>query len=121
MKPSWFEDDAFWELTYPFLFPEDPLAAAETEVGGLRKLVGAPFERVLDLCCGPGRHSVYLARQGAKVTGVDRSSFLLGKARALAEAEGVKVEWVQEDMRTFARPQAFDLVFNLCTSFGYFE
>jgi SAM-dependent methyltransferase len=121
MKPSWFEDDAFWELTYPFLFPEDPLAAAETEVGGLQKLVGAPFNRVLDLCCGPGRHSVYLARQGAKVTGVDRSSFLLGKARALAKAEGVKVEWVQEDMRTFVRPEAFDLVINLCTSFGYFE
>jgi SAM-dependent methyltransferase len=121
MKPSWFEDDAFWELTYPFLFPEDPLAAAETEVGGLQKLVEAPFNRVLDLCCGPGRHSVYLAQRGAKVTGVDRSSFLLAKARALAEAEGQSIEWVQDDMRTFVRPEAFDLVINLCSSFGYFK
>jgi len=124
MKPSgaaWFEDDAFWELTFPFLFGEDPLGAAEPDVTGLLKLIGGPRDRVLDLCCGPGRHSVHLARQGAKVTGVDRSSFLLGKARAQAAAEGLSIEWLQDDMRTFVRPEAFDLVINLCTSFGYFE
>jgi len=37
------------------------------------------------------------------------------------EAEGLKVEFVQSDMRTFCRPDAFDAVVNLFTSFGYFE
>ena len=123
MNPSkpWFEDDAFWEFTYPFLWGEEILAEAESQVAGLLKLIGGPRDRVLDLCCGQGRHSIQLARQGAKVTGVDRSSFLLGKARAQAEAEGLSIEWLQDDMRTFVHPKAFDLVINLCTSFGYFQ
>ncbi|MGA8659534.1 MAG: class I SAM-dependent methyltransferase [Chthoniobacterales bacterium] len=65
------------------------------------------------------RHAIPLAKQGALVTGVDRSSFLLEKARARAGSE--KIEWIQEDMRTFVRPGQFDLVINLWTSFGYFE
>ena len=118
---AWFEDNAFWEFTFPFLWGEEVLAEAESQVAGLLKLIGGPRHRVLDLCCGVGRHAIHLARQGAKVTGVDRSSFLLGKARAQTEAEGLNIEWVEDDMRTFVRPEAFDLVVNLSTSFGYFE
>jgi SAM-dependent methyltransferase len=76
--------------------------------------------RVLDLGCGPGRHSIPLAKQGAQVTGVDRSPFLLEKARSRAELEKLNIEWVQADMRSFVRPGGFELVLNLFTSFGYF-
>ena len=55
------------------------------------------------------------------MTGVDLSSFLLRKARERARAEGVHVEWVREDMHRFVRPDSFDLVVSLFTSFGYFE
>ena len=55
------------------------------------------------------------------MTGVDRSGFLLDRAQQHAAAAGVSVEWVQEDMRTFVRPNTFDLACNLFTSFGYFE
>jgi SAM-dependent methyltransferase len=117
---SWFEDEHFWESTYPFIFLAERFAAAEAEVTELAKLTGSPFCRVLDLCCGPGRHSIPLARLGAKVTAVDRSLFLLEKARSRAESEKLDIEWVQEDMRSFVRPDAFDLAINLFTSFGYF-
>jgi SAM-dependent methyltransferase len=117
---EWFEDERFWESTYPFIFTEERFAAAEAEVPDLAKLSGSPFGRVLDLCCGPGRHSIPLARQGAQVTAVDRSPFLLEKARSRAESEKLEIEWVQEDMRLFVRPEAFDLAINLFTSFGYF-
>jgi SAM-dependent methyltransferase len=116
----WFEDETLWEATYPFMFAEERFAAAEAEVAELQKLTGSPFHRVLDLCCGPGRHSIPLARHSAHVTAVDRSPFLLGKARARAAAENLNIEWVQEDMRSFVRPDEFDLVINLFTSFGYF-
>ncbi len=76
---------------------------------------------VLDLACGPGRHSVALAKRGLQVTGVDLSLFLLDKARELAGTEGTGVEWVREDMRKFARPEAFDLVVNMFMAVGYFE
>ncbi len=41
--------------------------------------------RVLDLCCGQGRHSLELARRGYKVVGYDLSETLLGESRRLAE------------------------------------
>ena len=119
--PEWFEDERFWQSTYPFLFPAERFAAAEAEVAELAKLTGSQFRRVLDLCCGPGRHSIALARQGARVTGVDRSPFLLDKARSRADLEELDIEWVQEDMRLFVRPGEFDLAISLFTSFGYFE
>jgi SAM-dependent methyltransferase len=121
-KPAdWFEDESFWELVFGHMFPDESFAAAEEQAGRFSELTGSPFSRVLDLCCGPGRHSIPLARRGIAVTGVDRSSFLLKKARARAESENLKIEWIQEDMRTFVRPGQFDLAISLFTSFGYFE
>src|SRR5206468_9945619 len=75
----------------------------------------------LDLCCGPGRHIVPLAKRGFDVTAVDRTSFLLEKARVRAAEQKLAVEFVQSDMREFSRAQTFDLIINIFTSFGYFE
>lgn len=118
---QWFEDESLWVDTYPYMFSPARLAAAEAEIEPLLALVGAKPRSILDLCCGPGRFAVPLARRGYQVTGVDRTVFFLDKARERAAAEGVAVEWVLEDMRTFARPGAFDLALSMFTSFGYFD
>lgn len=55
------------------------------------------------------------------MTGVDRTAFLLEKARARTKQARVKIEWIQEDMRKFVRPAAFDMVISMYTSFGYFD
>jgi SAM-dependent methyltransferase len=52
---------------------------------------------------------------------VDRSPFLLEKAKSRADLGKLGIEWVQEDMRSFVRPGSFDLAISLFTSFGYFE
>lgn len=122
MALAWHEDDRFWERTAPFQFAEQRWAAAPEEVEkalALLKLEGGAA--VLDLCCGPGRHSLELARRGFRVTGVDRTARFLEEARRRAEGEGLAIEFVQGDMRTFHRPEAFDAVINLFTSFGYFD
>ena len=118
---EWFEDEAFWESLFLFIFPPERLAAAGDEIGRLLELLDFEGRDVLDLCCGPGRHAVELARRGYRVTGVDRSPFLLARAEALAAAEKVHVDWIRSDMREFARPQSFDLAINMFTSFGYFD
>ena len=119
---TWYDQDDFWETFRPTLFSEQRWDAAPTEVDHLLALSdlepGAP---VLDLCCGPGRHSLELARRGFRVTGVDRTVSYLEAARQQANEEGLEVEFVQEDMRRFVRPGAFDAAINLFTSFGYFE
>jgi SAM-dependent methyltransferase len=119
---AWHEEDAFWTKWAPFLFEERRWEQAQEEVANIISLLKiSPGASILDLCCGPGRHSLQLARAGFSVTGVDRTKTYLQKARNQAEKEGLKVEFVQDDMRTFCRPNAFDAVINLFTSFGYFE
>ena len=118
---EWFADDEFWEATYPFMFPESSLAAGECETGQLMALSGCESDRLLDLCCGPGRHAVPLRKAGFDVTGVDRSQFLLEQARAYAADQGIDVEWVRRDMREFVRSGSFDLAICMFTSFGFFE
>jgi SAM-dependent methyltransferase len=118
---EWFDDAEFWETFYPYMFSEERFAAAAEQVEQLLALTAFQGHAVLDLCCGPGRHSVLLAQRGFAVTGVDRTEFLLGKARERAEEANIAVEWVHEDMRRSVRPGAFDLAINLFTSFGYFD
>lgn len=93
----------------------------EREVDGVLGLLGVrPGSRVLDLCCGQGRHAVELAARGYRVTGLDRSQVLLREARAAARARGLRVYWVQGDMRLLPFIRHFDAIINLFTSFGYF-
>jgi len=82
-----------------------------------------PGARVLDLCCGYGRHSVALAKRGYQVTGIDRSERQLTMARTHASAAGAYVAWVQADMREVPAALAgeMDAVINMFTAFGYFE
>lgn len=118
---EWFENEAFWREMYPYMFDEQRFAAADEQVRKILKLTGIRRGAVLDLCCGPGRHSVALAKRGFQVTGVDRTRFLLNKARRHAKSARAKVEFVHSDMREFVRPGAFRLAVNLFTSFGYFD
>jgi len=80
-----------------------------------------PGARVLDLCCGQGRHSVELAKRGFTVTGLDLSEYLLDLARRRAREAGVAVNFVHRDMRELPWEDEFDAVVNLFTSFGYFD
>ena len=118
---QWFEDESLWVETYPYMFSPARIAAAEEDIDPLLRLVGRKPQTILDLCCGPGRFAVPLARRGFRVTGVDRTTFFLDKAKERAAAENVEISWVQEDMRTFVQPGAFDLALSMFTSFGYFD
>lgn len=72
---------------------------------------------ILDLACGKGRHSVYLNKLGYDVTGVDLSENSIDFAR---QFENSSLKFRVHDM---SKPlgEKFDAVFNLFTSFGYFD
>lgn len=72
---------------------------------------------ILDLACGKGRHAKYLYKQGFNVTGVDLSEESIQYAKQY-EKPGLHFE--VHDM-CLPYPKQFDAVFNLFTSFGYFE
>ncbi len=74
--------------------------------------------RVLDLACGRGRHSVYLNSKGFNVTGIDIAPQNIAYAR---QFENEQLRFFVHDMREPFREDAFCYVLNLFTSFGYFE
>ena len=77
------------------------------------------FPRILDVCCGTGRHAGRLAEMGYRVTGLDRSEVALTQARRL---HGKKARFVEGDMRSLdVLPEGFDGVLSMWQSFGYFD
>jgi SAM-dependent methyltransferase len=117
---EWFEDDSFWRELYPYMFTAERFAAAPEEADQILALTNFQERAILDLACGPGRHSVEFARRGYLVTGVDRTAFLIDVGKKRAAEAGVNVEWIESDMREFVRPKSFDLALSMFTSLGYF-
>lgn len=79
-------------------------------------------ERILDLACGIGRHTLELRRRGFEVVGVDISPELLEMADREATAQGLDVTFVEADLRNLDFSDEFDLVLSLNDgAVGYFE
>ena len=79
--------------------------------------------KILDLCCGQGRHSLELARRGFKgVEGLERSHYLVQKAKSSAKKEDLVIKFREGDARKLPyQTDTFDFVMILGNSFGYFE
>jgi ubiquinone/menaquinone biosynthesis C-methylase UbiE len=84
-------------------------------------------DRVLDLCCGSGRHALNLAKKGFNVTGVDISPTTIKQAKELAEKMNVKnrVEFYVGDARKVSKllekKGSFDALISIWTSIGYYD
>ena len=117
MDTSWYVRS--FQKEYPILYSHRDDASANWEIHSLINGLELPEKgKVLDLCCGSGRHSRVLAQMGYEVTGVDLSDFLLEEARK--GSKGQTICFMQSDMREIPFNNEFDIVFNLFTSFGYF-
>ena len=110
---SWF-DTPFYHI----LYAERDHTEAQSFMDTLTEYLNLPeHAKILDLACGKGRHSMYLNTLGYDVTGVDLSENSITYAKQF-ENETLRFQ-VHDMCQPF--PQQFDAVFNLFTSFGYFE
>lgn len=75
-------------------------------------LVRCPGREALDVACGEGRNSVYLARHGFRVTGIDIAEEGLEKGRALMAAAGVDVGFIRADLDSIEFAGRYDLIIN---------
>lgn len=73
-------------------------------------LADLPPGRALDVATGEGRNASWLAERGWRVTAIDFSPIALAKARQLADARHVHVDWIDADVREYEPPGEFDLV-----------
>lgn len=77
-----------------------------------------PPASVLDVACGKGRHAKTLAQLGLQVTGIDLSENSIAEAKKFSSPNLRFDVW---DMRQPYRTGEYQVVFNLFSSFGYFE
>lgn len=118
MKKDWFTawfDSPYYHTLYK---SRDEEEAQNTLDNLLRALDLPEGAQILDLACGKGRHSRYLASKGFDVTGLDISDASITFAR---QFEHERLAFFQHDMRVPFRFNYFDAVMNMFTSFGYFE
>ncbi|MEH6309117.1 class I SAM-dependent methyltransferase [Olivibacter sp. CPCC 100613] len=122
-EPTWYERENDWVLRKSIIFNKHLIKLTFLEVARILKLIGQipNSGKILDLCCGIGRHALEFARKGYQVTAVDITKDYLDTAKLKAEKEGLDITFIRENMRDFCAPNSFDLIVNLCTSFGYMD
>ncbi len=110
---SWFDTDFYYKL-----YRDRDYLEAKTFMNNLTNYLNIPKGgKILDLACGRGRHSIYLNSLGYDVTGLDLSENSIQYAK---QFENSTLHFQVHDM-CLPYHQQFDAVFNLFTSFGYFD
>ncbi len=119
MAHEWYED-WFADEHYLTLYRHRNSEEASLALDLIEKFTGITKDaEILDLACGAGRHSINLAKRGyTNITGIDLSVSLIREAKRNAAKEGVKINFKEQDMRSF--DGSYNLIMNLFTSFGYF-
>lgn len=116
-ETTWY---ASWFNTpyYHILYKDRDYTEAETFMTNLTNYLNLPEKgKILDLACGKGRHAIYLNSIGYNVTGVDLSE------NSIKHAKQFENNTLKFNVHDMCKPyyEQFDAVFNLFTSFGYFE
>lgn len=115
---QWFEE---WFDTpyYHILYSNRDYREAENFLNLLTEFIKLDRNsKIIDLACGKGRHSVYLNQLGFDVLGLDLSEQSISYDK---QFENDKLKFRVHDMRNRIETEPVDAVFNLFTSFGYFE
>jgi len=117
-EQAWYKDWFNSPFYHRLYFERDEKEAAAFISTLIDHLEPAPGSYMLDIACGRGRHSRFLAEKGFNVTGIDISFDSIAFAK---KSENENLEFYQHDMRLPFRVNYFDHAFNFFTSFGYFK
>jgi SAM-dependent methyltransferase len=118
VPPDWYRS-GFPPITAAMPWADRTEAEVDRAIVMLRPGGG---ERILDLACGIGRHSLELRRRGFEVVGVDISPELLAMAEQSATDESLDIAFMEADLRELDLREEFDIVLSLNDgAVGYFE
>jgi D-alanine-D-alanine ligase len=124
VRPDWWRTmfNSFYLKTDGDVVEDSAITCDEVDIFS-RILDLSPENSILDLCCGQGRHTIELARRGfIHIEGLDRSHYLIKKAKGITLKDGLSIKFREGDARKLPyRTDSFDVVLILGNSFGYFE
>ncbi|MDX9973768.1 MAG: class I SAM-dependent methyltransferase [FCB group bacterium] len=107
-----------FDALYPVIYAHRTVEAAQPEATFAAEVLSLTRDHtVLDVACGNGRHLAHLRKRTLRAVGLDYSGKLLELARV---SLGGSAALVRADMRAIPFCEAFDVVTNFFTSFGYF-
>src|SRR5512136_3486659 len=107
------DDRGKWNARYKgsgFYLGPEPSAFLADNIGLVASL--APGRKALDIACGEGRNSIFLARHGYTVNGLDIAEEGIVKAEKWAEAEGLNACFRCIDMENYEFTETYDLIIN---------
>ena len=115
IKSNWYEE--WFNESYLNLYHQRNGIDAQIQIDLIEKIIPIKkTSRLLDLCCGYGRHTQIFYRRGYEnIVGIDLSSYLIN----LAKKNNPNIEFKIGDMRELNG--YYDIILSLFTSFGYFE
>lgn len=115
--------NAYSSLWFDLFMPLQTEEWTRKDVAFLARQLPLPrYQRVLDLCCGYGRHALLLAGRGYQVTGLDRDEAAIAAARSRAAQAGQTITYLVGDMRQVGNLAGeFDAVINMWQSFCYYD
>jgi SAM-dependent methyltransferase len=115
---EWYKDWFNSSYYHKLYFERDDTEAQKFITKLIDYLKPAANSRIMDIACGRGRHSRFLASKGFDVTGIDISFDSIAHAK---QFESDNLHFYQHDMRLPSWINYFDYAFNFFTSFGYFN
>lgn len=117
------ESNTYSDLWFQLFMPLQTDEWTEDDVAFLARQLPLPrYTRVLDLCCGYGRHALRLAQRGYQVTGLDRNEAAISEANRRAAEAGQLINYIVSDMlRVDELVGEFDAIINMWQSFSYFD
>jgi cyclopropane fatty-acyl-phospholipid synthase-like methyltransferase len=121
VKDNWYEDFfqgincEMWEKAIPFEFTQQEVDFLVSE------LALQQGQRILDVPCGAGRHSVELAKRGFNVTGVDISQTFIQSLTEKINSQELSIKAIQADILSVQLDQKFSGAICLGNAFGYFS
>jgi len=124
VSPDW------WRRIFNYLYLKtdgdvvDDLSITRWEVDLFQNILKfSPEDKILDLCCGQGRHSLELGRRNFRnIEGLDRSHYLIQRAKTQAKKEDINIKFREGDARKIpSSADTYDVVTILGNSFGYFD
>ena len=119
-KKKWYEE--IFNEEYLRLTPSLSEFHKKREINFIQKTLNLPSgSSILDLACGTGIQCIGMAEKGYQMVGLDLSLAMLAIASQEAQNRNCKINFIQKDMREMDFKEAFDGIYCIGSSFGYFD